>query len=556
MKRVTYTFTLTKTIMAEKTADKIKYRILRFLDVTGFTVFDPIVRLAFREEPQKQMEAIYRYLLVPLIFVTACVALWWVVAPKHKTKSGEVPTPDVVWQAAIINDTFSAREQLKESDFVLAGAGRIAMLAEVELQMESKTAELVVLDEALNAQETAYETQLAARIAPLNASLELLEQSSRVARDVAKEAITAVAAQLEAGQASGDALVAAIRAEREVYDAGRASESVIKEQIDDLRSEKYKPMEAARLDVNAVANEVQFLKKRIDFLSGSNRSIKVAEAQTELDGFKQQLAAATTAKDAISQAKRVIRAEDSIERLETQQYASAMTVYKQIQRSLFTVFVGFILAAVIAIPLGILCGLNRIAMACLTPLISIFKPVSPVVWLLIFQIVVGAFFLDPDSHPLFLFFDSLPWLGTLGINPALIFSACTVAMCAVWPALVNTALGVASIDPDHVNVARVLKLGFWDRLTKIIIPSALPLVFAGLRISLGVGWMVLIAAEALSSSDGLGKFVWDEYQNGSSFSFANILYACFVVGGIGFLLDRMMIILQRFVSFDGGGTSL
>ena len=129
-------------------------------------------------------------------------------------------------------------------------------------------------------------------------------------------------------------------------------------------------------------------------------------------------------------------------------------------------------------------------------------------------------------------------------------------MCAVWPALVNTALGVASIDPDHVNVARVLKLGFWDRLIKIIIPSALPLVFAGLRISLGVGWMVLIAAEALSSSDGLGKFVWDEYQNGSSFSFANILYACFVVGGIGFLLDRMMIILQRFVSFDGGGTSL
>ena len=107
-----------------------------------------------------------------------------------------------------------------------------------------------------------------------------------------------------------------------------------------------------------------------------------------------------------------------------------------------------------------------------------------------------------------------------------------------------------------MQINKNLKLGFWDRLTKIIIPSALPLVFAGLRISLGVGWMVLIAAEALSSSDGLGKFVWDEYQNGSSFSFANILYACFVVGGIGFMLDRMMIILQRLVSFDGNGTSL
>lgn len=137
----------------------------------------------------------------------------------------------------------------------------------------------------------------------------------------------------------------------------------------------------------------------------------------------------------------------------------------------------------------------------------------------------------------------------------MIFSACTVAMCALWPALVNTALGVSAIDKDHLNVAKVLKLGFWSRLFKIVIPSSLPLVFAGLRISLGVGWMVLIAAEALSSSDGLGKFVWDEYQNGSSTSFANIILACFVVGVIGFFLDRLMIILQRLVSFDDGSAT-
>jgi nitrate/nitrite transport system permease protein len=103
-------------------------------------------------------------------------------------------------------------------------------------------------------------------------------------------------------------------------------------------------------------------------------------------------------------------------------------------------------------------------------------------------------------------------------------------------------------------VAKVLRLGLWSRLFKIIIPSTLPLAFAGLRISLGVGWMVLIAAEALSSSEGLGKFVWDEYQNGSSHSFANIVFACFVVGIIGFFLDRIMILLQRSVSFDDGAT--
>ena len=135
-----------------------------------------------------------------------------------------------------------------------------------------------------------------------------------------------------------------------------------------------------------------------------------------------------------------------------------MTIYLQIKRSLFTVFVGFFMAAFIAIPVGILCGLNRIAMACLTPIISVFKPVShPVVWLLIFQIVVGCFLPGSRVAPFFLFFNSLPLIGGLGINPALVFSACTVAMCAVWPALVNTALGVSSIDKDHINVARVLR---------------------------------------------------------------------------------------------------
>lgn len=542
--------------MADTTSDKIKYRILRFLDITGFTVFDPMVRLCFGEDPKKQVESISKYLIVPIIFVLFCLGLWWFIAPKHKTKSGEVPTPDVVWRSAQINDTFSEREKLKESDFLLVGEERVRTLAEVEALMTEKNAELEVLSAELTEMEAAYKAQLEERIAPLQAQLDVLKEANEAETKLAKQKITETAAKFEAGEATANDLLEAIRAEDRISDAGRDTETVYKDKILAIRSEKYKPLEQARLDVNAVADQVQFLKKRIDFLSDSNRSVKIAEEQAELSGHLEKLEAATSAKTAISQAKRVIRSEDSIERLEEQQYASAMTVYKQIQRSLFTVFIGFIMAAVIAIPVGVLCGLNRIAMACLTPIISIFKPVSPVVWLLIFQIVVGAFFPDPDSHPFFLFFGTLPWISSLGINPALIFSACTVAMCAVWPALVNTALGVASIDKDHINVARVLKLGFWDRLTKIIIPSALPLVFAGLRISLGVGWMVLIAAEALSSSDGLGKFVWDEYQNGSSFSFANILYACFVVGGIGFLLDRMMIILQRLVSFDGSNTSL
>lgn len=543
-------------IMAENTSDKIKYRILRFLDVTGFAVFDPIVRLCFGEEPKKQVEAIVKFIVVPMIFLCFCVWIWWTVAPQHKTKSGEVPTPDIVVESAAINHQFGAREDTKESDFLLVGEEREVALVAVEQQIVSSSVILAERQAELVVHEAAFTAQLEYRLAPLQAELGALKVNSRASADEQKALIAVEAEQIEAGTGSTEALIAAIRAESAAKDMTRAAETVLKDKIDAIRGEKYKPREAARLAVNSIADQVQFLNKRVDMLTSANRSMKVAAANDKLSASEAKLAAATTAKAALSEAKRVVREEDSLARLEGQQYAKAMTVYLQVKRSLFTVFVGFIVAAVIAIPLGILCGLNRIAMACLTPIISIFKPVSPVVWLLIFQIVIGAFFPDPESHPFFLFFNSLPIIGDLGINPALIFSGCTVAMCAVWPALVNTALGVASIDKDHINVARVLKLNFWERLTKIIIPSAMPLVFAGLRISLGVGWMVLIAAEALSSSDGLGKFVWDEYQNGSSFSFANIIYACFVVGIIGFFLDRMMIVLQRFVSFDDGNTSL
>ena len=106
-------------------------------------------------------------------------------------------------------------------------------------------------------------------------------------------------------------------------------------------------------------------------------------------------------------------------------------------------------------------------------------------------------------------------------------------------------MGVASVDKDLVNVTRVLKLSTYQTLIKVVIPSALPLIFTGLRLSLGVGWMVLIAAEMLAQNPGLGKFVWDEFQNGSSESLAKIMMAVIVIGIIGFVLDRFMLALQQ-----------
>ena len=127
-------------------------------------------------------------------------------------------------------------------------------------------------------------------------------------------------------------------------------------------------------------------------------------------------------------------------------------------------------------------------------------------------------------------------------------SAITVTLCSLWPTLINTALGVASIDKDLLNVGRVLQLSPGRKLTKLVLPSALPLIFTGMRLSLGVGWMVLIAAEMLAQNPGLGKFVWDEFQNGSRQSLARIMVAVLTIGLIGFLLDRIMLALQTAVS--------
>jgi nitrate/nitrite transport system permease protein len=102
------------------------------------------------------------------------------------------------------------------------------------------------------------------------------------------------------------------------------------------------------------------------------------------------------------------------------------------------------------------------------------------------------------------------------------------------------------VDPDLENVGKVLNLGWFARLRKLVIPTALPYIFTGMRLSLGVGWMVLIAAEMLAQNPGLGKFVWDEFQNGSSRSLARIMFAVVVIGLIGFALERIMSLLQRF----------
>jgi nitrate/nitrite transport system permease protein len=231
--------------------------------------------------------------------------------------------------------------------------------------------------------------------------------------------------------------------------------------------------------------------------------------------------------------KAKVLAEDPKVGWKDRKYAGRPTYLDQIFTSLKTVFAGFLIASLVAVPLGVVCGLSKPVNIALHPFIQVFKPVSPLAWLPIVMILVSALYNPKD--PMF--------------EKAFISSAVTVALCSLWPTLINTAVGVASIDNDYLNVARVLKLGWFQKVFKIVLPAALPFIFTGLRLSLGVGWMVLIAAEMLAQNPGLGKFVWDMFQNGSSQTLARIMVAVFTIGFIGFGLDRIMLAFQKAVSF-------
>ena len=213
-------------------------------------------------------------------------------------------------------------------------------------------------------------------------------------------------------------------------------------------------------------------------------------------------------------------------------YTGPPTFIDQIVTSLETVAAGFVLATLFAVPLGLVAGMSKRVNAAINPLVQVMRPVSPLAWLPIVTMVVSASMTSDDPT----------------LAKSFVISAVVVMLCSLWPTLINTAIGTASIDKDLIAVGRVLRLGWFARLTRLVLPSSLPYIFTGMRLSLGTGWMVLIAAEMLAQNPGLGKFVWDEFQNGSEKSLARIMVAVVVIGLIGFALDRVMMALQAFVS--------
>ena len=183
--------------------------------------------------------------------------------------------------------------------------------------------------------------------------------------------------------------------------------------------------------------------------------------------------------------------------------------------SLERVAKGYVIAILLGVPIGFFLGVSNFFRSSFDPIIQILRPVSPLAWLPLGLVIFGK----PE--------------------PAGVF---TIAMCSMWPTVLNTALGVRSVPQDYLNVARVLKLSRAKTLRKVLLPAALPYMFTGFRLSLGIAWLVIVAAEMLTGAPGVGGFLWQEYN---ALIYEHIILCIVTIGTVGFVLDRLMGLVEK-----------
>lgn len=192
----------------------------------------------------------------------------------------------------------------------------------------------------------------------------------------------------------------------------------------------------------------------------------------------------------------------------------------QLGYSVYRVLSGYILAALIAIPLGFLIGMSPLAYKALNPFIQVLRPISPLAWMPL------ALFIIQDSERSAIF---------------------VIFICSIWPMLLNTAFGVASVREDWVNVAKTHELGSLKTAFVVILPAAAPTIVTGMRISIGIAWLVIVAAEMLVGGTGIGYYVWNEWNN---LDLTSVIFSIIMIGVVGMMLDALFGQLQRIVAYN------
>ena len=191
----------------------------------------------------------------------------------------------------------------------------------------------------------------------------------------------------------------------------------------------------------------------------------------------------------------------------------------QIGYSIYRVLTGYFLAALVAIPFGFLIGMSQVAYKAFNPFIQVLRPISPLAWMPLALFIIG----DSEASAIFVIF-----------------------ICSIWPMLINTAFGVAGVREDWVNVARTHELGPLKTAFTVILPAAAPTIVTGMRISIGIAWLVIVAAEMLVGGTGIGYYVWNEWNN---LDLTSVVFSILMIGVVGMLLDSLFAFLQRRVTY-------
>jgi len=191
----------------------------------------------------------------------------------------------------------------------------------------------------------------------------------------------------------------------------------------------------------------------------------------------------------------------------------------QLAYSIARVLIGFGLAVLVAVPVGFLIGMSPLIHLALDPFIQILKPISPLAWM-----------------PLALY----------SIRDSALSAIFVIFICSIWPTLINTAFGVAAVRREWLDVARTLEVGLWRRIALVILPAAAPTILTGMRISIGIAWLVIVAAEMLVGGTGIGYFVWNEWNN---LSLSNVITAILLIGVVGMALDQALGACARLVKY-------
>jgi nitrate/nitrite transport system permease protein len=192
----------------------------------------------------------------------------------------------------------------------------------------------------------------------------------------------------------------------------------------------------------------------------------------------------------------------------------------QLGYSLYRVLTGFFLAALIALPIGFLVGMSPLMHKALNPFIQVLRPISPLAWMPLALFIIK----DSETSAIFVIF-----------------------ICSIWPMLINTAFGVANVRQDWINVARTHELGPIKTAFQVILPAAAPTILTGMRISIGIAWLVIVAAEMLVGGTGIGYYVWNEWNN---LDLASVIFSILMIGLVGMLLDAALGSVSRLVEYE------